>query len=149
VQILQGVKRVLVREAVLHCAAVPSGWYYNRTEQEAFDEIKRWHIEKGWKNIGYHYVIHPSGHVMSGRPLDEVGAHVIGHNYGKLAILMIELSKIDRIGKFSDFFSVRQKESVRRLCGLHQIKIISGHNNYAPKLCPGFNVRADDFLGYS
>lgn len=29
--------------------------------KEQFDAMKRYHIGKGWGNIGYHYVIEPDG----------------------------------------------------------------------------------------
>lgn len=146
--ILQGVKQRPVREAILHCAAVPSGWYYHRTDQQMFDEIKSWHLAKGWRDIGYHYLISPSGHVIAGRPVHQVGAGVIGRNYGFLQIIMIERSKIDRIGKFQDFFNDQQKKAVRRLVNLHEIRIVTGHNDWAAKLCPGFKVRSQDFVGW-
>lgn len=152
-QIIQGVKKVLVTEAILHCAAVHSGWAFRRTNEEMLDDIRDWHVKKppagrGWSDIGYHYVITPAGVVLQGRPFHIPGAGVIGRNYGFLQILMVESYRIDRIGKFSDFFTEAQKRSVRWLVNLHQIKVVSGHNDWANKLCPGFKVRAQDFVGY-
>lgn len=138
-------------EIVLHCAAVPTGWYYRLSNQEMFNAIKSWHTMepprgRGWRNIGYHYVITPDGDTMTGRPADEVGAHVMGHNRGKLGILLIERVKIERIGKFHDYFTDRQRDVVRSIARTYGIKKITGHNDYAPKLCPGFKVKQEFFL---
>ena len=141
---------MLVREAVLHCAGVPTGWKWRESNVAQFKEIKRWHVEEnGWKDIGYHYVICADGEIIPGRPLEQVGAHVMRHNYGKLGILMIERYKITHIGQFSDWFMPIQKRSVRLLCTRHEIRDVTGHNYYANKLCPGFKVRAEDFAGWS
>ena len=44
------------------------------------DTIRRWHMDKGWVDIGYHYVVRRNGAVEVGRPLEAVGAHVYGVN---------------------------------------------------------------------
>lgn len=139
-------------EAVLHCAAVPNGWWYRRTNDEMFDTIKKWHTDpkphgNGWSDIGYHYVVMPDGSIYDGRSETRWGAHVLGYNVGRLGILMIERGKVDRIGKFHDYFNEKQLASVRRLVRGHpSIKKVTGHNDYAPKLCPGFKVRSADFM---
>ncbi len=63
-------------------------------------EIRKWHLERGWKDIGYHFVILNgqilpayflsclNGSIELGRPLDgdsfiednEIGAHCLGYN---------------------------------------------------------------------
>lgn len=144
--ILQGLNRYPVSEAVLHCAAVPSGWYMKNTDQQMVEHIRAWHIQRGWKDIGYHYVVPPNGFTLVGRPCDQIGAGVVGHNRGVLHIVMIERSEITRIGKFADYFTPMQRYAVRRLVRQHSITEVRGHNDYAPKLCPGFRVKANDFL---
>ena len=39
------------------------------------NEIDRWHKARGWKGIGYHYVIRENGDIEPGRPLTMAGAH--------------------------------------------------------------------------
>lgn len=44
-------------------------------------EIRRWHIEeRGWEDIGYHYVVRQDGRVETGRLRLYQGAHVYGLN---------------------------------------------------------------------
>ena len=150
-KILQGLKKYPVEEMILHCAAVPAGWYYKLTPEEMLATIRSWHTldppkGRGWSDIGYHFVIAPSGVVLAGRPVDKIPASVIGHNAGKLAVLMIERNRIDRIGKFHDYFNEQQRRAVRKLAQEYEIKRIRGHNDYAPRLCPGFKVKQEFFL---
>lgn len=44
-------------------------------------EIDRWHKEKGWDGIGYHFVIRADGEVCEGRKLKKIGAHAKGRNH--------------------------------------------------------------------
>lgn len=59
-----------------------------------FREINRWHKERGWLSpsgisCGYHYVIRRSGQIEQGRPLEEAGAHVKGHNSDSIGIVWV------------------------------------------------------------
>lgn len=44
------------------------------------DDIHRWHLARGYRGIGYHAVILPSGRIVRGRPWWAMGAHCLGHN---------------------------------------------------------------------
>lgn len=44
------------------------------------EEVNRWHLERGWTGIGYHFYIRKDGKVYRGRPEWAVGAHAQGHN---------------------------------------------------------------------
>ena len=42
--------------------------------------IREWHKNKGWSDIGYHFLIMPDGRCEEGRPLNRPGAHCkVGH----------------------------------------------------------------------
>ncbi|MDK2822893.1 MAG: N-acetylmuramoyl-L-alanine amidase [Clostridia bacterium] len=62
---------------VIHHSASPRGfWYGQRWRPVDVELIRSWHIyERGWSDIGYHYVVLPDGQVQGGRPLDRIGAH--------------------------------------------------------------------------
>ncbi|MEN6326525.1 MAG: N-acetylmuramoyl-L-alanine amidase [Syntrophomonas sp.] len=38
-------------------------------------EIHRWHLNRGWSGVGYHYVVRADGTIEEGRPLCAIGAH--------------------------------------------------------------------------
>jgi len=47
------------------------------------------HRARGWKKIGYHYVVYRDGSVHEGRPVNEVGAHVYGHNANSIGVVYV------------------------------------------------------------
>lgn len=68
---------------VFHCSAT-------RPSQDITAAIIReWHMAKGWNDIGYHFVIKRDGTLEHGRPLDQIGAHVEGHNSNSVGICMV------------------------------------------------------------
>jgi len=77
---------------ILHCAATPD----HMPSHKDFDrwgaaEINEWHKERGFKKIGYHFVIRRTGVIEEGRPLTEEGAHcrAMGGNVNSIGICLI------------------------------------------------------------
>lgn len=143
--IYQGKARYPVREVVLHCAAINTGQMAHMNAFQMFATVNRWHRERGFtKGFGYHGLITPDGVWYRGRPFGVIGAHVQGHNAGTLGFLLIESQKVERIGQFSDWFTPAQDMALRAILRdlreSHGIHTVTGHNDYAPKLCPGFRV---------
>ena len=54
---------------VIHCSATKEGKDYT------VKDIEKWHKERGFKEIGYHFVIYRDGSVHAGRELPKDGAH--------------------------------------------------------------------------
>lgn len=54
---------------VIHCSATPEG------KPVTLEDIDAMHRAKGWKMVGYNYVIELDGKVRKGRPLTMTGAH--------------------------------------------------------------------------
>lgn len=52
-------------------------------------EIRRWHLELGFRDIGYHYIIKRDGIVETGHPEHVTGAHVGGHNVGNIGTCIV------------------------------------------------------------
>lgn len=146
--ILQGKNKVPVREAVLHCAAIRTGQFEGKGPFEVFSIINRWHTERGFVNgFGYHGFILPDGTYYSGRPFAMTGAHVMGHNAGTLGFLLIESKQIRYIGEFDDWFTKWQRQRLRVILkGIPGLEKVTGHNDHAAKLCPGFYVKTADWL---
>lgn len=141
-------KEVPVREAVLHCAAINTGQFAGWHPLQVFSEINRWHKERGFVHgFGYHGLFMPDGVYYPGRPFEMIGAHVIGHNVGTLGFLLVESRKVDQIGQFEDWFTRKQALAVRaKLAAIPGLRKVSGHNDYASKLCPGFKVVSDGWV---
>ena len=123
---------------ILHCSATPEG------RDVPASVIRRWHVEdRGWSDIGYHFVIRLDGTVETGRPLDRAGAHVKGHNADSIGVCYV--GGVDADGQAKDTMTELQEIawvelvfSLRRVFGYMPV---SGHNEYAPKACPSFNVQ--------
>lgn len=158
--IYQGQARYPVREACLHTLALPTGWIDGKGGEDALQALWRWHTQgepHRWRKIGYHRLVMPDGTVLHDngqrlRSLWEVGAGVKGHNRGVAHIAMANVRAHDhgRITTFADYFTAAQREAVidylRELSDLTELRKVSGHNDYAPKECPGFKVRTEDWL---
>lgn len=157
-----GKARTPVREVVLHCAAINTGQFDGMTAFQVYSTVNRWHRERGFKyGFGYHALIMPDGILYTGRPFDMIGAHVIGHNVGTLGFLLIEKRKIEcppgieetgwlSQNTFRDYYTGQQRNTLRAtlesLAHSHGVNKVSGHNDYAPRLCPGFKVQTKDWL---
>lgn len=143
--ITQGKTRYPVTEIILHCADTRPDWMTGRPLAEKVAEIRRWHVqERGWRDIGYHWVIDRDGVVAAGRPETEIGAHVEGHNRGTIGICLLGGYGTKADDLFERNFTPAQAATVRRLVGeikgRTEIRNVSGHNDYAAKACPGFRV---------
>ena len=65
---------------IIHCSAVRP-W-----QQSSAVDIDRWHVARGWKGIGYHYVVRRDGTVEPGRALETKGDHCLNHNSHSIGI---------------------------------------------------------------
>lgn len=135
-----------LNEIIIHCAAVRPDWMEGKPLSAKVAEIRRWHTkDRGWSDIGYHYIIDRDGAVAVGRPMSKDGAHVQGRNKGTVGICLIGGHGSDPTDKFADHYTAEQEEALRKLLDELQSKYptitkVSGHNDYAAKACPGFKV---------
>ncbi len=130
-------KREVTNLIVIHCAATKPSM------DIGLREIRQWHVQKGWLDVGYHYIIRRDGTVETGRPHDVVGAHVKGHNSESLGICMV--GGIDDAGKPQDNFTDAQWVSllsqVEAVTAMYPNAKIVGHRDLdAGKACPSFSV---------
>lgn len=145
--IYQGSARYPVTEIVVHCSDTRPDWMDNRTFKERFAELRRWHMQdRGWKDIGYHWVIDRTGLVLPGRAESAIGAGVMGHNNGVIHVCLLGGHGSAETDRFADHFTADQDMSlvgmIERIRSFTRIARISGHNEWAAKACPGFNVPA-------
>ena len=135
-----------VTEIIIHCTATRADWWKSKSSQAKVNEVRRWHKDKSWSDIGYHYLIDRDGTVVDGRPVEKVGAHVKGHNTGTIGVSLFGGFSSNENDKFSDHYTPEQETALRDLLNKLKRKYpsitkASGHNEYAAKACPGFNVR--------
>lgn len=110
-------------------------------------DIRKMHLARGFRDVGYHYVIKRDGTVQKGRPEAEVGAHVSGHNANTIGICCIggiERKTGPNVGV--DNRTQAQKDAtvrlVRELLARYPGATVLGHRDLGPTQCPGFDVRS-------
>ena len=124
-------------------------------------EVRRWHIERGWRDIGYHFVIlngRPGGAlylqaldgaIECGRDLDgdsivkgdEVGAHALGYNSKSIGVVLVGVEKFTPLQLASLLSLLRGLMAAFNL----EPSSIIGHYETATgqqqgKTCPNLNV---------
>lgn len=134
-----------INEIIVHASATKKGWWEGRGVEAIRDEFRRWHKSNGWDDIGYHFVIDTDGAIAKGREVSVMGAHVKGKNRNSIGICLVGGFGGKKDGVFSDNFTVEQDAALRDLISEIQdshpeVDKISGHNEYANKACPCFNV---------
>jgi len=110
-------------------------------------DIDRMHRARGFKKVGYHYVIKRNGMIERGRKETEIGAHVKGQNTGKIGICLIgglERSSGPNVGV--DNRTEAQKTAaaslIRDLLTRHPGAKVLGHRDLAATLCPAYDAAA-------
>lgn len=141
-----------VKYIVIHCSATEAG----RDVRAA--DIDRWHKQRGWKGIGYHFVVDLDGNVEVGRKLNEFGAHAYGYN--KISVGICYVGGL-RDGKPADTRTDAQRKALRILVNHMRSQfpdaVVVGHRDLSPdvnhdgiiepwewlKACPCFDVSKD------
>lgn len=157
-----------INKIIIHCSASPNGASLFSGNLKAdnlvtpVQVIDGWHRARGFKrsdafrkrqnanltSIGYHFVIYTNGAIVTGRHLDEIGAHVQGSNANSLGVCLVG----------TDAFSSAQWSAlatfIKSIATLYPDAKISGHRDNSPdlngdglvtrtewlKICPGFDV---------
>ena len=134
---------------ILHCSATREG------QDIKAKTIKQWHKDRGFDDIGYHYVIDLDGTIEKGRAEELVGAHCKGHNATSIGICYV--GGCDKNMKPKDTRTPEQKRSmlslVRKLVNKYKIPVtqIWAHHDFDKhKACPSFDVSEfrKDYIKY-
>lgn len=96
-----------INEIILHCSATPEGRHVTTAD------IKRAHLNRGFSDIGYHYVVYLDGSVHKGRDVNLSGAHCTGHNAHSIGVCYI--GGVDKNMKPKDTRTSAQKTSLVKL----------------------------------
>lgn len=122
---------------VIHCSATAEG------QDVKAKAIEKLHLKRGFRTIGYHYVIDLDGTIEKGRPEHMEGAHCntpgfSGSSYNRHSIGICYIGGLDARGKYKDTRTEAQKSAMHRLvqdiCQRYPIKEIIGHRDASPDL---------------
>ena len=153
-------KKENIDALVIHCSATREG------QNIKASDIDKWHKEKGWKMIGYNYVVDLDGTIEVGRPLTMAGAHLnekgfSGKPYNLHSIGICYIGGLDKKGKPKDTRTKKQKRALHNLIYSlvmqYPIVEIIGHRDASPdlnndgqitqnewvKTCPCFDVASE------
>ena len=126
-----------VNKIIVHCSAT--------REEENFEvaEIRKWHLARGFNDIGYHFYIDLHGEIYKGRDIDKIGAHCKGHNRNSIGICYC--GGVEADGKTpKDTRNTEQKRALvavlSTLKAMYPNAVIHSHNDFANKACPSFNA---------
>jgi len=138
---------------VVHCTATREG------QDISIEQIRQWHLNRGWSDIGYHYVIDLDGNILEGRPVTRIGAHVRGFNRYSIGITYV--GGVDRNLAPKDTRTTRQKVALewllKELKKHHPLAKIQGHRDFSKdinnngiiepfewvKACPSFDAKRE------
>lgn len=128
----------IINEIILHCSATQEGKDYTT------EDIKKWHLQRGFSDIGYHYVIYRDGSVHKGREEEIIGANCTGHNSHSIGICYI--GGCDSKMNAKDTRTPEQKKALTAL--VHDLMTrynlnafqVHCHNEFADKACPSFKI---------
>lgn len=127
-----------IDKIIVHCSATKQGENFHAAD------IDRWHRQKGYGCIGYHYVIDIDGTLERGRPLEKVGAHC--KKYNKSSIGVCYIGGLSKSNKPTDTRTPEQKKTLRELLE----KLVSrfncpiyGHRDFSRRDCPCFDAHQE------
>lgn len=146
-----------IDEIIIHCSDSPEG------RNDKAEDIRKWHKQRGFSDIGYHYVIDLDGTVEKGRPIEQAGAHCTGHNRNSIGICYIGgaywRDGVNAKGKpikgkdgkavlmpkdtRTALQRMAMKELVAQLREQFSDATVHGHREFANKACPCFDVETE------
>lgn len=128
-----------ITEIIVHCTATEEGKNYT------VDDVRKWHIKRGFGDIGYNYLIYLDGSIHAGRNVDRSGAHTIGHNAKSIGVCYV--GGLDKNHKAKDTRTDEQKRALllllKELKKLYPNATIHGHREFANKACPCFDAKTE------
>lgn len=128
-----------ITEIIVHCTATRAG------RDVTVAEIDAWHKARGFRGIGYHYVVNIGGEILHGRNIIEAGAHCMGHNAHSIGVAYV--GGLDATGQPADTRTPAQKQALVTL--LESLRrtfpgaAIHSHRDFAAKACPCFDATAE------
>lgn len=143
-----------ITEIIIHCSATPDGKDYT------VDDIRRWHKQRGYSDVGYHYIVYRNGQLVQGRDVNIIGAHASGHNAHSIGICYIGGMSADNT-RPEDTRTLRQKGRLLSLLVdlrmLYPNARIIGHRDLSEdkngdgiidssewmKACPSFDAKSE------
>ena len=130
----------IINKIIVHSSATHEGKDFQPAD------IEKWHLERGFKEIGYHYVITLDGVIHTGRKITKAGAHCLGQNATSIGICYIG-GVSSKYLKPKNTMTPEQEQSLYNFINMLKEKYniadseIYGHKDFAKTACPSFDVK--------
>ncbi len=115
--------------------------HHAATKAASPETIHKWHIDKGYGGIGYHYYIKKDGTIYKGRDEKMQGAHALNENSKSIGVCLEGNYQEEKPSK-------KQMDSLAKLGASLIIKYnmedIVGHRDCNQTLCPGKNINIEE-----
>lgn len=125
-----------IEKIIWHCSDTPESMDIGA------EEIRQWHLQRGWSDIGYHYVIRRDGKREIGRALEKPGAHVKGHNRYSIGCCLVGRGKYTDEQLAEAHYLTQELKTKFREATIHQ------HSDFDPKkpFCAGLEMSQFDYI---
>lgn len=102
-------------------------------------EIQRAHrVDRGWADVGYHYLVGKDGLIYEGRDINARGTHVAGYNTGSAGVCLLGNFMTDTPGEAQ---LLAAQSLVMWLAEWLRLTHLGSHRDFNPQtLCPGDNL---------
>jgi N-acetylmuramoyl-L-alanine amidase len=130
-----------ITEIIIHSTATPAGKPFT------VGDVDAWHRARGFRCIGYHYLIGINGQIWRGRSIEETGAHCLHHNAQSIGICYV--GGVEAVGtrKPADTRTPAQKTALvnllKQLLKQFPEAVIHSHRDFAATNCPSFDATAE------
>jgi len=127
-----------IDEIIIHSSATPASM------DIGVKEIDKWHQDRGFSCIGYHFVIRRSGVWEIGRDVGDIGAHAKGYNLHSIGICWVGGTKNRKAFDNRTYQQVEMMlKGIESLKMVFDIKSIIGHKNVGRTECPSFDAKKE------
>lgn len=130
-------QRASTEAIFVHCSATKPSMNWG------LREIRQSHKERGFLDVGYHFIIKRDGTIEAGRDEDVIGAHVEGYNSTSVGVCLV--GGVDDRMKPEANFTPAQMQSLRSLLvtllAKYEGSTLRAHHDVAPKACPSFDLK--------
>lgn len=124
-----------IDKIIIHCSDSPKG------RPDTIDDIDRWHKERGFVRVGYHFVVHLDGSIHPGRAISGMGAHCSGQNKNSIGICYIGGANGEDTRTHAQ--KIALESLIRCLKAEFPGAKVYGHRDFSNKDCPSFDAQEE------
>ena len=112
-------------------------------ETTTVDQIRTWHLKRGFADIGYHWVLRFNGRIwecVPGRPESEAGAHCKNHNAHSIGVVVCGDYRTKAPCEAAQLLLKVELLAIMKRHGLTH-ECIKVHSDFGATECPGEQLR--------